>query len=356
MSARFGDHLPEQIGELISDPDNEEEIQTILRGADRRVRTAAKRRRAAMSGGALVLGATLMAGFLFVFLGDAASPAESPEFLTLSNGDAPVAVVGETLVLSDRSEIEIGEATRWIPVRNASDVFESELSEGDARFHITPGGPRRWTVRAGTTTIEVLGTSFRVNYRSTATEVHVERGEVQVRDPRLSEEVVTLRAGQSVRIKEAPSVSPSADETPVSAPEEPLEEGLEGGHEEPSEARPDWHVLAEASEHRRAFAELGPAGVRREAETASVETLFLLADVARLSGHPAEAVGPLEKIMELHPQDSRAAVAGAILGRIEMDQLNRPDRARHAFERAEALGLPPSLGPDVRRRLDALRP
>ena len=81
---------------------------------------------------------------------------------------------------------------------------------------------------------------------------------------------------------------------------------------------------------------------------------MLLADVARLSGHPREAVAPLERMIAEHPGDPRAPVAAVMLGRLEMDRLVRPERARRAFERARELGLPAALAPDVDRRLARL--
>ena len=54
---------------------------------------------------------------------------------------------------------------------------------------------------------------------------------------------------------------------------------------------------------------------------------MLLADVARLSGHPLEAVEPLELAMTRHSSSSRAAVAAFTLGRLESDVLRRQGRA-----------------------------
>ena len=73
--------------------------------------------------------------------------------------------------------------------------------------------------------------------------------------------------------------------------------------------------------------------------------------MARLSGHPAEAVAPLERILGELSSDPQAPLAAFTLGRIELDALSHPAEARAAFERALALGVPAGLREDARARL-----
>jgi transmembrane sensor len=82
-----------------------------------------------------------------------------------------------------------------------------------------------------------------------------------------------------------------------------------------------------------------------------VTDLLVLADVARLSGHPADAVAPLERILNDFSADPQAPLAAFAVGRLELDALGRPVRAAAALNRALALGLPQSLREDVRARL-----
>jgi transmembrane sensor len=62
--------------------------------------------------------------------------------------------------------------------------------------------------------------------------------------------------------------------------------------------------------------------------------LMLAADVARLSAHPAEAVGPLRLVCERHPGDRRAPVASFTLGRVLLDDLGQPAEAATWFRKA----------------------
>ena len=104
-----------------------------------------------------------------------------------------------------------------------------------------------------------------------------------------------------------------------------------------------WKQLAARGENAKAYAQLGRAGLASAARSASVGDLFALADVARLSGHPADARAPLERIFGEHPTDGRASLAALTLGRVQLRSLGAPAAAATALERALALGLPAGL-------------
>jgi transmembrane sensor len=112
-----------------------------------------------------------------------------------------------------------------------------------------------------------------------------------------------------------------------------------------------WRDLAKGGRHAEAFAALGREGVRREVGRVGIADLFALADVARLSGHPAEAAAPLQRILNEFSADPQASLAAFALGRLELDSLGRPHRAAAALNRALALGIPQGLREDVRARL-----
>jgi transmembrane sensor len=112
-----------------------------------------------------------------------------------------------------------------------------------------------------------------------------------------------------------------------------------------------WRELARGGHHREAFAALGAQGLLRETKRLGVGDLLVLADVARLSGHAAEAVAPLERILRDFPGDPQAPLAALALGRLELDTLDRPAKAASALNRALSLGVPRSLREDVRTRL-----
>jgi transmembrane sensor len=109
-----------------------------------------------------------------------------------------------------------------------------------------------------------------------------------------------------------------------------------------------WRSLAQSGEYDAAWTALsnsGPAAVREEPAD-----LMLAADVARLSGHPEQAVTPLQKVLAAHSSDPRAPLAAFTLGRVELEQLGRPRDAAGAFEQARSLAPSGPLAEDALAR------
>jgi transmembrane sensor len=73
--------------------------------------------------------------------------------------------------------------------------------------------------------------------------------------------------------------------------------------------------------------------------------------VARLSGHPRDALEPLERAITEHSHHPGAALAAFTLGRIHLDSLGDAASAAHDFDKAIALGLPQALVEDAYLRL-----
>jgi transmembrane sensor len=78
--------------------------------------------------------------------------------------------------------------------------------------------------------------------------------------------------------------------------------------------------------------------------------LLLAADIARLSGHPEQALGPLRRLCEKHPADRRGPVAAFTLGRVLLDDLGRPGDAATAFRKARLLWPDGPLAEDALAR------
>jgi len=108
-------------------------------------------------------------------------------------------------------------------------------------------------------------------------------------------------------------------------------------------AWPERPASVPAMRRGEAFAALGTDGRRREAKRLGVNDLSALADVARLSGNPAEAVAPLKRILLEFAGDAHAPLAAFVLSRLELDSLGRSQAAVRALEQALALGIPRGL-------------
>ena len=75
--------------------------------------------------------------------------------------------------------------------------------------------------------------------------------------------------------------------------------------------------------------------------------LLLAADVARLSGHPRDAVKPLRTLLHRYRRDPRSPAAAFTLGSVLMRDLGRPREAAQAFADAERLAPAGNLAEDA---------
>jgi transmembrane sensor len=114
----------------------------------------------------------------------------------------------------------------------------------------------------------------------------------------------------------------------------------------------DWRALAHDKQFDAAYDALGERGLQAASRVApSLDDLLQLADVARLSGHPADAILPLERAVREFPEDRRAGLAAYTEGRIRVDELHQASLGAAAFARAIALGLPEALSESAYLRL-----
>ncbi|MCB9621539.1 MAG: FecR domain-containing protein [Sandaracinus sp.] len=308
------------------------------------------RRRRPRSSFSFAVGASLAAACALVFFlwpvepapeapsvaTEAPSPEPEPEPLRLaSDAPLPTRLVGE-LALSDASHVRVRDDARLDLLESTSRRVGLALRRGRARFEITPGGPRAWHVDAGEVSVHVVGTVFEVTRGTEGVTVEVERGAVLVRGAAVPDRVQRLEAGQRLFV---PSAVVEAEPEVVAPPR-----------------RPVWRDRASHARYDEAFEALGPGGVAAVARrTHDADELWALVDVARHSGHAADAVEPLRRLVERAPNDSRAALAAYTLGRLELEVLDQPDEAATHLARSLELGLPRALRePASARRVEAL--
>lgn len=272
-------------------------------------------------------------------------PGETPGALRLVGGpeltgmSAP-ATAPRSFAFSDGSRVGLGPGGRLDVAENDGKALVAILAPGTARFDVQPGGPRRWTIECGLATVEVVGTSFVLDREPGRLHVAVERGVVLVRGDRVPDRIQRLTQGQSLDVTDPPpDVSPPAPEPPP-GPAPPV-----------PDARAKWRDLARRGDYSTAYRVLGADGVREVTKSGAVADLLAVADVARLSGHPSDALAPLRRIVSDDPHDPGAPVAAFTLGRVELDALGDPANAADAFAEAIALGVPEGLVEDAYARL-----
>ncbi len=303
-------------------------------------------------------GIAIAAAALLVWRGSSA-PVPGP--LRLEDGTVATGLVERASVtLDDGSRLTVEDGARLEVLENAGDHVRFWLHAGAARFDVVPGGPRRWVIDSGLVTVEVLGTSFRVEHLSNEVRVSVERGSVLVRGPTAPGGMQRLRAGDSIALplgealeaRQGPAteVAPATEETPASAVSPPQID-VRGAALRPTAAE---------SRAREPAPSVGPevaTDVPAGAGAAAPDRPSALreADALRRAGRLEEALVLLASIVDDPAAGPDRALAAFTLARIELDRRDHPREAAAAFSRAIELGLREPLLEDARaRRVQAL--
>lgn len=340
--------LPQPIRQVLDEQVDELRVQRMWRNISaKRARRPATR---ILQATGLAAAAVLLVVFLRGFSGIEIGPIKLASGARLTTLTAETSTEDASEVhFSDGSAVALSPGTRLEPLENNDHAVSLLLSRGRALFDVKHGGPRRWSIESGLATIEVVGTRFRIDRGENHVRVSVYRGIVLVKGERVPNRVARLTAGQHVDvygpvsapvpIVEAVPVTPQVVEIPAAVTERTRR--LSNA----------WRSLAAEGEYSEAYESLGAEGLAREASGASSRDLLTLADVARLSGHPQEAVPPLERLLREHNAGADAALAAFTLGRISLDSLRDSDRAIASFTRCLDIGPPAGLVEDVYARL-----
>jgi transmembrane sensor len=208
------------------------------------------------------------------------------------------------------------------------DRVVTSLDHGAARFEVVPDHDREFRVRIETVTVTVLGTIFAVDRGEGSVHVAVRRGRVRVESPGLT---TVLEAGDEGDYPFAVGAAgnPSAAASTALA----------------SPAAESWRALARRGRHRDAYALMHGL---RPTQAKDAEELLAAADVARLSGHPSEALPFLERVLSDFHGDSRAPLAAFGIGRILLP--SAPAGAASRFAEARALAPNGAIAEDALAR------
>jgi len=234
------------------------------------------------------------------------------------------------------------------------------VRRGAGRFEVTRNPARLFRVVAGEVTVDVIGTRFVVE-RGDEVRVRVERGHVRVTSPRGTADLVEGDERTFLAISLDKNPAPTLDEKPVLEPEpvpvpdpkpaapapSPPQRATPPSRPSPppKPARPAWRDSADRRDFPTAYDQLRKAGLDSVRDLP--EELLEAADVARWSGHPAEAVPLLERVTRDHARDPRAQLAAFTLGRVLLEELKRPSDAASAFAKARALAPRGPLAEDA---------
>jgi transmembrane sensor len=271
--------------------------------------------------------------------------AQRSNAVTLTN---PIASAGpRSLRLADGSMIDLATSDSSIRTLEATPRSVGiEVVNGAAHFDVAHDPARLFRVIAAGVTVEVIGTAFTVERRATGARVAVDRGRVRVR---WNDKIRTLSAGEAGVFGEEQGVGESAadeliDDDAQDAGGTALPSSSGVARRSPGE----WRSLAHDGDFSKAYEALrgeGPGAVRDEPNE-----LLLQADVARLSGHPDQAIAPLKRLLSRHGSDAQAPLAAFTMGRVLLDELKKPREAAGAFAKVYHLAPGGPLAQDALAR------
>ena len=352
-----GRSWPGPLTELLRDSIDDDAVESLREAVAARRRDS--RRGGAHRRPALIAAAALAGAAALLLLVVVISGAPEPEPLR-RRGGAPLtrvevsaeAAAPRRVELDDGSTLDLAPGTTLVAEHNDAEAIELRCDRGRVTFEVEPGGGRRWRVDAGLAVVEVVGTVFTVTRTADRLAVTVARGQVRVSSDRLEDSPRLLAMGDSLELLSPDAVVEervaSASESEALPDRTPEAAERDAG---PAVAR-SWRAAAGEGDWSAAYQALGAEELQRRTGAAdTMAELLVLADVARLSGHPAEAVAPLERAAFQLEADRRSAVAAFTLGRLQSDQLGRPGAAARAFRRCLALGPPAALREDAMARL-----
>jgi transmembrane sensor len=273
-----------------------------------------------------------------------------PRALLLADGRAFESIENGIARFADGSRIEAEPGARVEALASTPGELALLVRRGRARFVVTPGGPRRWSIDARGVRVEVVGTVLSVEASERVVRVGVEVGVVLVRSSLLPDGVRRLTAGQDVELAleraAREPVEPALSELPITGPlvSEPLEQPAPSPSTAPARTTRS-RAAARRSPPTPAVPSSQPSDAARE--------LWARADAARAASQPELAIELLEQLLREHPDDAQAPLGAFTLGTVLAEQ-REPERAVRAFRRALELGLPSVLRDLCLRRLQEL--
>lgn len=257
-----------------------------------------------------------------------------------------------TVRFEDATELTVSSGSRVRLAVLERDRVQADLDSGEVRLKVTKRPERRLELRCGPYTVAVKGTTFVTKWDGPTARLQVEviEGRVEVLGGHLGARVFAVGSGERLTatpagIEIAPPTAPEPEI--VKAPEAPVEEDVDRS---PVGKTPRWVRLAQNADFRDAWEEASRSGIDRLGKTLPGSRLLLLADVGRLSDHPAEARALLELVRTRFRTDAVASKAAFRLGRLAYDERHFPE-ALSWFERCVQETKDADLASEARGRV-----
>jgi hypothetical protein len=220
------------------------------------------------------------------------------------------------------------------------------LARGRARFSVTRRPDRRFVVHSGDVEVVVVGTRFVVEREGGQVRVSVEEGKVRVRGPRgdarlleageravlparadAGTDAAATTSSAAAELTAPPDVEPTTPAVVSGAAPETVRPAAAGREPRPartpraSGAGLDWRVLARSASGPDALAALRRQGLEK---LDGPDDLLLAADLGRATRSLDLAEQALNLLLSRHPRDRRAPLGAFTLGRLLLEQRDRP--------------------------------
>jgi len=250
---------------------------------------------------------------------------------------------------SDGTTVALGPKSRARVLEVRQTGAHIVLESGASSIHVVPRESARWQVSAGPFLVQVVGTTFDLEWGADddVFVLKLHEGKVNLSGCLFGEgrSVVageTVRAScktrqyeiatrDAARVASASSALPSRASS--AAPKTDAQSATEKQVAEPASVRaPSWRELAHAGKYKQAFEAANAAGFNDVLEGASASDLALLGDAARYSGKPAQAILAYETLRGRFAGSSRAATAAYSLARTHFDQRGAYAQAARWFQ------------------------
>ncbi len=352
----LGKHVAAEQDESLSATDLGDVRQRLLKEVASNPPEKRHRRRTSLAVGALAAAAlaTAAAAFAALNFGKAVDTAqlqvtvagEPVEHEALDNWWSAPADASLPIEFSDGTRVGLKPKSRARVLQVGQHGAHIVLESGASRFDVVPKESANWQVSAGPFLVQVVGTSFDLEWGpdDDLFVLRLHKGKVNLSGC-LFGSGRSVIAGETVRASckshhyeiatrdstSGPKQRQASTEQPVASASATQKAADDKPLAVVSRA-PNWRELARDGKYRDAIAAASEAGFGEELAHANAEDLALLGDAARFSGKPGKAVAAYEQLRARYPGTDRAATAAYSLARTYFDQRGAFSRAARWFQ------------------------
>jgi transmembrane sensor len=249
---------------------------------------------------------------------------------------------GLRMSFKDGSTIDLGAGTRG-SIREAGEKsVRIVLENGSLLASVKKGTGVRWGIEAGSYTVTVHGTKFRVAWDEAeeVMDLHVEEGKVLVRGGGIEAKGIGVVSGNHLRAdrkKKKVTIEPCEKKHDAGKAQAPLPASqetqtvVEGQEEESTDlggalgrCQKEWKLLIKQGKYSEAMKVARKAGIEKLTLVLSLTDLWQLAGAARYAEDAEAARKILLAVRDRFAKTPKAKIAAFLLGKVAVEMEKRP--------------------------------